>query len=782
MTARSKTLAAIALVTLLLGVALYLLRDQWKAPPESRQQEISRALDAQPARLPAGEPTAPGDSSPQDNTAAALEQPSRIAVTDGAGTLRLRLIWQDTREAIPFADGIATRDDAETQSFATDEAGSAEVNLRAGTWTISIARTSRQVPIEPGKATELLLEISDACTIEGTVVWEGTPPVEPVPEALVRVIRSGGGAGPTAVTDDDGAFAIHTFEDEFHFEVSAEEVVAKSENRYCDGFRRAQTFILPRRTVELEAIVTGEDGASLGGVALLVERSGQRKGPRLSVLLGARSLTGTTDDTGHCQFERITPGQWKLRAQRTPTAAFQEFRFEVGAAADVVEETFVLHGHSGRIDGVVRAEDGTPFGNANVRVHWDRDAPKKDGTSGRVVSVQTTDAAGKFGVDDVAPGWINVSAAELGNAFSGAEKSFVFRGGEEHCELVLPRSLSLEGRVTLASGTPGAGFRVFAEVAEAGGHTADCDQEGKFSVPSCPPRPFQVKVYADRSHAWGPLVVLEDVDPRDGPVAIEVPDSALERSHIRGRVLNRAGEEIRGARLHCFGALAGGGACDVASGDFVIGPAPSGRYTLAVQCPDGRSMQFECDHDGAKDTDAGTLVIPDPCRLIVELVAGEESLDAHVVYAWVDSGNNANLGSLESRAGAEMTWDARRPGRFVLHILGGDVANVDLPFEVIEGKTTRHRVELHRGVSLTLRVDSVAVPRLRATIESDDPTARIQQWLNAANGVVEHGWQLRPGTARLTLADDTGRSVVGELTIPAESADPILVQLRWPPE
>ncbi len=302
----------------------------------------------------------------------------------------------------------------------------------------------------------------------------------------------------------------------------------------------AETTIRLERGCGLRGRVVRADGAGpVGGARVALDD------PQWSGRMAARpirSVAAVTDADGRFVIDGIAPGQHDVVLLAD---GFLPVTARLTAPAD---ETIQVR-PSLPIDGVVVAEDGTPLHGA-----WVTTEPQSDVDSGFGSTYATSDGAGRFRLDPIAPGsyTLVVRATVPGRSLRPESRVADVVAGASDVRIVVGSAPTLAGRVVGPAGEPVAKAGVTA--------VGTADAMATASVVTLPDGSFEVIGLADGEHR----VMVEP----PGDIAMG-GRSVMGRRYLRAEVRAvagarnvtirlAAGAEIGGALRSAAGAPLGG--------------------------------------------------------------------------------------------------------------------------------------------------------------------------------------------------------------------------------
>ena len=320
-------------------------------------------------------------------------------------------------------------------------------------------------------------------------------------------------------------------------------------------------------------IVVDEKGVPLAGTALWIrEAAGSGSEDRALLQRGPRQVTGPD---GRFSIPHLPEKSgFLLYACRRDRSQFQQ-----DLDRPLPEPFRIVLPSSGRVPGRVTDSDGHPVPGANVGVillgvspsdliDENDPCPWTD-----VNATAVTDAAGRFVLEPVASGVFRVWVSADG--FPQYEQRWMELGGksgQRRLDIVLPRGISLSGRIRTATGAPASGAVVAASCPGAF-IRASADTGGRYRIAglvagtSC-----SVSVNDDK---LGQAERTVQIQPRGNLLELRLapaPDPDRDTVAIRGRVTGPRGEPIPGAQVDARGSSCGETRFTGPDGSFTIKP------------------------------------------------------------------------------------------------------------------------------------------------------------------------------------------------------------------
>lgn len=497
------------------------------------------------------------------------------------------------------------------ESATTSEQGLARLRVVPGSYFLLVSKSGlgshqSQLTVEGDQTNQVAITLESAPKLTGTVLGSDG---KPAPGIAVSSVPFGGGERQT---DAQGRFTLVSDQNRFGNQQQQERfLVARDPARNLAA-------ALPLEEDATNATLRLEAGLILGGrvadakgrpitnaAAVLIfrtERSGNPLGQPLPV-----------DAQGRFEFKglpRSHPYQVNVTAQGfgqdTHDLAAED---AAGPRADLAP--FELVPADQRIAGVVLDADGQPVAGAWVNAYGGKQ-PQSNGK---------TDAKGRFALDHVCPGPINLSA---NTPRGGAYGSTTAEGGDTNITIQLGVSMSFagsgsgkfSGTVTGPDGKPAA--KVAVRLFPFNGAERPSDAEGRFKLTFNPQEWGGVQQYQR-------VLIARDL-ARDLAVALEVePDATnadlkLEPAlTLSGRVTSTDGKAITNADVSVMlntrniGSSIGPNFRSGAEGRFEVKGLPTGRrYTVTVS-----ANGFGQDNLSVEPSETATHLELAPIQLLV---------------------------------------------------------------------------------------------------------------------------------------------------------------------
>lgn len=715
-----------------------------------------------------------GPSTPDAATRTAVpgdldEGPAHPAAAPTTGSLRLRVVWDETGAPAPgralrFFPWDALEPYVERLRRVTDARGEVWLEaLPAGrVMFYGQLAGSGVVTIEAGLATEHVLRLPVGMTVSGRVV---APDGEGVAGARIWISDEMNDLAGEVVgeADADGRFwmeglgparAIAAFADD----------LAPAEPRAVDG-RSGETVEI---TLELGAaggrihgLVVDGLGAPLPAAAEVRVRVEALDRANVRSQDGARarelaSLEQSCDGTGRFELAGLPlqPVRWSVRAR-----GYAPLTREVEPTPDGTWIHVALT-PAGIVVGTIRDGSGTPL--AGVRVSH---GPIADFTS----SFGRSRADGTYRLANLPAGTLELLAEhpDHGRAAVSLE---VASGAPVEWSPTLVAGHALAGVVVDGDGAPRAGFVIDAvgSVPAPGSRRLWSAQvrtatDGTFEVASCPSEPLSLEVSAPDPYLT--VKRLTGVQPGAGIVTIIVLEDDLPSARVRGTIVGADGLPL-GANLILIGPAGTGGyhpgRCEAETGEFELGPLPPGEYSVTLQ-PDGlpplAREKLTLARGEARDLGVWRLETPSRIQVSVEGCAGPGPFEELTLYRRSPSGKWSEPRRYRSDRWHEL---AAWPGTYAVQASGAEVCLETHELEIAAGEDARLELVPHEGSAHSIVITPGPTP-IRWPLSVSIANERQQpawSWMQPEASAGPLGFQCRLRAGQYTIVV---RSIEGEL-------------------
>ncbi|HEX7149902.1 MAG TPA: carboxypeptidase regulatory-like domain-containing protein [Thermoanaerobaculia bacterium] len=378
-------------------------------------------------------------------------------------------------------------------------------------------------------------------------------------------------------------------------------LTAQASDAFARGGRSSSTLSGPGATLEMTVALT-TTGTVRGK---FVRADGVTPIPFGSVKLVANNVViGTTTtagngDVGTFSFTYVPAGSFRLEAQDPQTARSGVAVGTIGTEGEAVDVTVVAQG-IGRVTGLVTSNGAAQPG-AHVRI-----------SNGNFDIVTFADSTGRYSIDGVPEGRVNVTASLAGNFLTGTTSGML--AGEAQTltlDVALRDSGKLTGRVLAAGGQAAAPISlVTVHVGGNGGATLNTttDTTGAFTFERVP-----------AGYATLAAEVLGSMDKASGTADIlgsQTTDVTLTLNGIggiAGKALDSNGAAIAGSVK-----ITGNGAVPYsftvqaqADGVFTLPQVPAGPFSAMLTAKSGEFVLY--------GTQSGSVVANETLNLTVQI-------------------------------------------------------------------------------------------------------------------------------------------------------------------
>lgn len=454
----------------------------------------------------------------------------------------------------------------------------------------------------------------------------------PVPSVLVRMrpYREGGASGERITTSDaDGRFSFARFWPGGTAEVVAPRwtTLLAGETRHGDPTAEVVVVVAPR--AELQGQVVDAHGQAVAGALWAWEpppdfRARFARGVGRSTTM---SFAMNSDDAGRIvlSIPRVEGALLRVSKPGFEPAVANVANHGAFVVVSLARSAAGAAAMPGRVFDAV----GQPLGGALVSNGASVRATRDDGSFELEVGPDTEQIVA----------WSPAHGAALLAAGSGAAR------WPAHADLYLAPASVLRGRVVDSDsrGVPGVhvwlrkptpGGRDGERVAEVERMLASAPRSGPHAVSGSDGR-FELRGMLGRSYRLvaldpGSLVSAESVfDPRRAEAAQLTLDLRAVHDLLRGRVLDDAGQAVRGAEI-CFGVTAGDGASEALLSS-VVRSGPDGSFLLRGVPRHGafvevRGTSVLRQRVPAAPAAVGALTVDRAARLRVEMADGQDAV------------------------------------------------------------------------------------------------------------------------------------------------------------
>ena len=336
-----------------------------------------------------------------------------IELTKG-GSVEITVVEESSKEPVAGVHVNLRNDETQQyQQMNTDEKGVGQKQVMAGTYQVSVYkqgyRSMQQggtVTVENGKTATLTVELLDQPKIKGMVTDADGKPVE---GAKVRVYPGSGLSRDGVQSDEKGKFTLpwdpgqnDWAEGEFYLHATHEDKNLAGVVQIAEDAKEA-TVKLEKGVTVKGKVVNAESDPIIGAKARM-----NFHGSRFSSTMGQGVQT---DGKGEYTFTALAVTQ-KYSVRISEAKGYGTGRKEIAADGDLSQtlEDIVLPVADQKVTGQVVDVDGKPLAGVNLHCYG-------NGDSGQPNINAKTDGDGKFVLENVCVGQINISA----NYRSGTE-------------------------------------------------------------------------------------------------------------------------------------------------------------------------------------------------------------------------------------------------------------------------------------------------------------------------------------------------------------------------
>ncbi len=564
------------------------------------------------------------------------------------------------------------------------------------------ARTGLRIPLSRGQA--ILGRVVDG---EGRPIREATVELNAAPDMrsphFMRIEQGHGSEPITAMTDDDGNFAIDGIP-AGKFDLTASRA----------GFARRKVPAIeitkdsepvdvgeiPLRVGEkIQGMVLDGDGQPVEGAEIFLEEAGPMMG---FVMAGAaeREATATSEASGWFMVEDLSPEErYTLRFQRTGFVERSVGPIELPAT----EPLEVTLDTASRIAGRVLDDGGEPIAGASVSLERTHTVEMGGAVmQAMMMTGDDTDAEGRFLFEDQEPGKVKLSAVASRFQEATLHHLEVPKGEDlDGIEITLKAGAVVEGRVLAPDGRPaiGASVRLAGESPEMirmGG--AGVDGNGYYRLDGLEPGAVSVEA----THEDYPRIV-KDIEAKEGINALNLRFEGGQE--VAGMVTSTSGEPIGQAvvRLVPAGRYWGGSESVTDNdGGFSMAGVKEGSYRLRAEAegyaPSTNDMQVEV----AGEPVRGLEVVLDPGATIYGKISGLEPESFSKVGVRAESSGYRGLQESGADYRGEYRLEHLPPGRYTVIATLSDSGSQAKEEVVVEQGMLEVRADLQFGAGLTL--------------------------------------------------------------------------------
>lgn len=783
MGAAHKLGAAAAVVVLTCIGVWWATRDDAARGPQTPAQysDVERAFDearAAPRAREVGERSEAVELA-QRAPSSSPQSPASPALAPSEGSLELEFVWAS--DGLPAADvgallvqaGAADRQ-MESVEVRSDARGLVFVErLRAGLLTIQLDRGGAQLANVPPQARgRERIELKDGVRLHGRTLDSSGRPVAGAQIVLHSGLAPDLGGFAVARSDAAGAYEVRGVSLDFGPRLAAR----------AEGYGPSRQVLLPQRaeSKDLHAdLVLGERGGALRG--RVVDIAGAPVAGALVVLghpedremqlgldgrhtLAAGLARARTAADGSFELRSVAPGRAPLLVR---ARGFAALRSELSIDGESVAPDFVLQ-RATRVFGSVRDDAGAPVFDAKVSI----------GRASELSACETRSREdGSFELDS-AP----AEEFEIAIAHDSRGRASARLAGAPGANLEWHAVLSLGRVLRVRVEAPAAKLRHFWVRVDARASGASYfrvltpDGEGRVAFPDCPAGPLHLELVDTLTNADAPCAVYPELFADGIEVAVRPDPALVPGASVRGRVVDRRGVGIGGARVSID--RTGDGPLELHSesdGTFRSPALPALRYTLAVEAEGyaaRRGDAFELALE--QQLDLGELVLERPAGLVARVRRGPGvTADPRWVVLTGADGRELMLDVLEGVARS----GPLAPGRYSVRGADRNAAVAPLEIELAEEELRELELDAQLGAEVLLSVETPAGERPNATIDFvlRQGSALVRNGRFSDDAPARFVTRLLPGEYEFIVGLDDGRSARLALEVDARGIERKLV-------
>jgi RNA polymerase sigma-70 factor (ECF subfamily) len=753
-----------------------------------------------------------GASVPRPATAQAVSPPptERLAVaaaqTGTTGSLRISCTWGDDGSpawgvlvnVTPWAPG----DGALLQrTVQTGDDGTALVaNLPAGaTWLEADRGGTLRVDVAAGTRTDAALVIPPGIDVRGRVVDETGAPVPAARVWLSEERRNYCDGAFVAATDQAGQFFLRSVVPERYLS-------ATSPGRLGAGVQPVRGTV--GTTVDLELVLCG------AGVTLF----GKVVAPDGASAVDARVFVGSRErgfDLDPDLFGKVRP---PLELRTAADGTFAAHGLEAGskqtawvrAPGCCAWSKLVQLEAAGNTSIVVQLETGSVLAGrvtdvagkpvAGTSIDYRSSAwvsGRADFDEGREPewshSHAQTDADGRYRIDCITPGTLRLRANKDKLEVRGEVQ---VAAGETAIWDPALVEIAIRGRVVDERGAPLAGVSVGAMPPRGKGNMASetTDAEGRFVCRRLAMVPYVLTFHApgDRARVR-PAASRYGVQPGSGELLVQLPDAAISKSMIVGRLLDADGRppakaSVRGSTERMHGSVEA--EVDAATGEFRFTSLPAGTWRLQAIVGEWsehrRSPWSEPFALGVGAThDVGVMQMPSTGSIVVTATGPDGApLDGRSVALEDSTGWSENAWLAGTLDKGTLRIDRIAPGDYRVRFGGErDLPTVYAPVTVTEKHVASVDLRVPKGVAVKLVLSPISepVPMHEWFVWTRDGEL-FQRYENWWEGNGERTWSQRllPGAYAVTITSETGKQESTRFVVDANDRPDRQIPIKMP--
>jgi len=716
---------AIAVVCVAVIVALAFL---W---PETNA--VSTSIE--PGRTEAVTRTATSDSSEMPRERPGSTATERVETAPATLVVRVRAIPAKPSVDLPIrgttiqvwpGDSPVAPFDSRLEAQRTNGFGEARFSgLAPGRWQLLAAADpeahAREVVLAPGQLTRIDLVRRVAGVATGRVVDPGG---SPLPGAEIWLMRNGSlmvyGRDQlhepadirmrcAAVTDVGGRFSVAYATDETK--------LAARRSGYAASFAQSTrtqgidelTLVLGRRAGALRGTVRDSAGHGVLNASVVLrpaDRGGRRRADGTALMARLPVVTHTHAD-GRFAFDGLAPAGYQLFADATgcmPT--WRDVDVVAGERADI--ELCLKGGIT--VTGVVTNADGTAAPGLHIAAVSSLDSPGH-------INEHGTRTDGSYFMPWIPARAFAVKLSRYGTLLATREFPAP-EPGVLRCDFVLQDLASLRGRVVDARGRGMPAWYVSA-IDASGVHraTSRTKTSGHFTLRYLQGTTFRLVAYPADGDRDRPPVERTGVSPSGGEIELEVPESAVPRGVVSGRIIDSGGNAVADAEV----ALKRAGDSSKLhftrsrpDGTFRVAGVSAGKFEVVVTALWWRERvigQFQLAH--AARQRLGAITVPPPAVLRIE-VAHENGSPWTAGFPWFRV-LDAEGKRVEARPDpiADRLQYRLEPGHYRVEPAGVDLFGSAQDVELESGRVRTLRFALGLGRSRQLLFNGDGHERIR---------------------------------------------------------------------
>lgn len=404
----------------------------------------------------------------------------------------------------------------------------------------------------------------------------------------------------------------------------------------------------------------------------------------------------------------------------------------------------------------------------------------------------STDADGRFRIECITPGTLRLIARTDDMEVRGELP--IVDGESATWDPVLVE-IAIRGRVVDERGAPLEGVDVTALAPRGKGNMASAktDIEGQFVCRTLAMVPYVMTFHVakDRVRAR-PAATLFGVQPCGEPLLVRVPDAAIPRSTLVGRLLDTDGRPAEKASVSCSAAglhAKPSAEVNAATGEFRIGPVPAGTYRVQGSIGDHPSRRSAWSEpmvvQGGEVRDVGVVQMPESGSIALTATGPDGlPLDAHGVALEDSTGWSENPWLVGKLDHGELRIERVAPGAYRVRV-GGEknLPTIYEPVTVTAGQETRVELHVPNGVAVELVLSPVTEPvPIHETFEWTRDGVLFERYDNWLEGHGEFAWprHLLPGIYEVTVTSETGKREWSSFTVTADDPPGRRIAIKLP--